>query len=472
MNNKLARISAELCDIGGAIGLLSWDQEVMMPADGAENRSFQLATLSGIYHQKLVRVSVEKAIVQAEQLATSDIEKGLVREMKREYEKAVKIPTTLVKKMSQATSAAYQSWVKAKTENNFLIFQDDLARVLELRQKMATFNQKSTQSLYDAMLDDYEQGLTQHDVQMIFSQVKNPLSDLIQTLEKTCKDWSGTPEGVNKIHWEEFTREIVQKMGYSWQSGRMDPTAHPFEISLGWGDVRITTWKEGKDWKEMLMAAMHETGHALYELGSDKELARTHLAGGQGLILHESQSRLWENMVGRSKAFWSQHSIEWWRALNIVKPSPIRVLADEVTYGLHIILRFEIEQQLVHGKIKIRDLPELWNSKMQDLLGIKPKTVAEGVLQDVHWSHGSFGYFPTYFLGTMTAAQLWNTMKKSNPDIDDQISQHNFQPLREWLRNNIHKYGKTYLAKDLVRRVTGEDLNPKYFMEYLEKKFL
>lgn len=468
----LLSVSHELTDIGSAIGLLSWDQEVMMPPKGATGRALALATLSGIYHEKLIDPKVGELLEQAKSVNNLSVfDLALVREMGREYEKAIKLPTTLVEALSQTTSEAYQAWSLAKSKNDFSVFAPALQRVLDLRISAASLLQKPGQSLYDTMIDDYEEGLTETEIQDVFMSVRTPLVQLVQQLTKKTSLWSGEPDDVGSVDWPTFTRETLTRMGYDWDAGRLDPTAHPFEISLGSGDVRITTWQDGKDWKEMLMAAMHETGHGLYELGIDPLLERTHLAGGQGLVLHESQSRLWENLVGRSRLFWKNYPESWWQALNKVSPTPVRVLADEATYGLHIILRFEIERDLISGKIQVQDLPTVWNVKMKELLGIEPKSDAEGVLQDVHWSHGSFGYFPTYFLGTMTAAQIWKKVE-GDLDVNTMIEKHDFGPLRDWLKEKIHRHGKVYLSKDLIKQVTGEGLNPRYFLEYLERKFL
>ena len=276
---------------------------------------------------------------------------------------------------------------------------------------------------------------------------------------------------------------VLEDMGYNLTAGRQDRSAHPFTTNFGVSDVRITTWENEKDLRPALFATIHEAGHALYEQGVDKRLERTHLAGGQGLVMHESQSRMWENLVGRSQEFWDHHYTYlqrefpgqlgrvtekgFVRAVNVVRPSLVRVEADEVTYGLHIMLRFEIEKELVRGRTKVKDLPGVWRQKMKDLLGVVPENDREGVLQDVHWAHGSFGYFPTYLLGTMAAAQIWHVV----PEETKNLRGGDLKGLREWLRENIHKHGRLYTPKELLIRVTGEELNPRFFVRYLENKF-
>ncbi|MBI2008507.1 carboxypeptidase M32 [Candidatus Amesbacteria bacterium] len=465
------KISNELCDLAAMQGLLSWDQETQMPVKGAEVRAYQLATMAGIYHDKLISESVGQLISKAKPKNVYD--RSLIREMKREYEKATKIPKKLVEGISEAVSRAFDKWRTSKKENDFKSFAPYLEKVLELEVKAAELMRKPRQSIYDVMLDNHEADLTEHEVERVFGGIKNKLTRLTSNLTNVTR---GADEKLNKMKFDEkkvkeFAKRIISEMGYDWEAGRQDESMHPFEISLGVEDVRITTWKEGKSIQELVMVAMHETGHALYEQGVNPDLERTHLAGGQGLVLHESQSRLWENMVGRSEEFWQERKLpvemdrqKFVKAVNVVKPSLVRVEADEVTYGLHIMIRFEIEKELVAGKIKVRYLPEVWNKKYHELLGITPENDREGVLQDVHWAHGSFGYFPTYLLGTMTSAQIWNAAQKG-------IDVYDLKKLRGWLREKIHRHGKVYTSKELVRMVTGEDLNPKYFLEYLENKF-
>lgn len=473
---ELARISNELCDLAAVSGLLSWDQETHMPPKGAGVRAYQLAALSGIYHEKFTKIPQSKFQSKSKNI----YDRALIREMKREYEKATKIPKKLVEGMSTAASRAFESWQKAKVNNDFKSFAPYLEKVLELDVKAATLMKKPGQSIYDVMLDNHEEGLTELGVEQVFGGVRNKLAKLVHKLTKIT---NGADEILKNQKFDEkkvkeFARGVISEMGYDWEAGRQDESTHPFEISLGAGDVRMTTWKEGKSIQELVMVAMHETGHALYEQGVNPEFDRTHLGGGQGLVLHESQSRLWENMVGRSREFWQERKLpvemdrqKFVKAINVVKPSLVRVEADEVTYGLHIILRFEIERELVAGKIKVKDLPEVWNQKMKDLLGIVPKTDREGVLQDVHWAHGSFGYFPTYLLGTMASAQIWNIFSTKYEVLSTKVMNGDLVVLRDWLREKIHRHGRVYTSKELIKSVTGENLNPKYFIEYLESKF-
>lgn len=475
---ELLKVSEELRDIGAAMCLLGWDQETYMPPKGSDIRAKQLATLAGIYHEKLISVPKSKFKIKSK----NKYDIALVREMEREYEKAVKIPTKLVKQITEAISRGVENWKKAKKAAKFSLFEKYLEEIVALKIKAAKLLQKDLpagRQVYDVMLDDFELGLTQAEVERVFNKLKTDLTNLAWILADKTKGADKVLAG-KKYDIDEqrkFGLKVVADMGFDLEAGRQDKSTHPFEESLGIQDVRMTTWENDRDLRPMLFATIHETGHGLYEQGVDLKLERTHLAGGTGLAMHESQSRLWENMVGRSEWFWkkyfpqlklvlrlAQDKQEFVRAINIVRPSLIRVEADEVTYGLHVIIRFEIEKDLIAGKIKVKDLPKIWNQKYKEYLGIVPKNDREGVLQDIHWAHGSIGYFPTYLFGTLTAAQIFNTAKRQM-DVTD------LKKLREWLRRNIHQYGKLYTSAELLKKVTGESLNPEYFVEYLKEKF-
>ncbi len=436
-----------LNDISSAIAVLSWDQEVNMPPKGGPARAKQIATLAAIYHQKLIDLKIPKDPV-------------LKREFTRLKNRAKKIPVNLVKELSEITSLAQQNWQKAKLEKRFEIFSPDLEKILKLKTQIAKLLKTNGQSLYDVMLDEFEPDLTEKEVSNIFDNVKDELSSRVSKLKTLTKN--SDKKIVNKKY--DIGLKVVQDMGYDFSAGRQDISAHPFTTTFNTNDVRITTWEDSSDFRPKLYATIHEAGHALYEQGLDPKLDRLEMNGG-GMAIHESQSRLWENMIGRSEEFCKKYlSPNMFKVVNVVKPSLVRVEADEVSYGLHIIVRFEIERDLINSKIKVKDLPKIWNEKYKQYLGITPKNDAEGVLQDIHWAHGAFGYFPSYFLGSLIAAQLLNTAKK-------QIDIYNFQSLREWLRKNIHQYGKVYTTKELLLRITGETLNPKYFLDYLEEKF-
>jgi len=481
---KLLDYARELGDLSAATSVLSWDQEVYMPAKGGLTRGYQLATLTGVIHERLISSEFEQLIKLAKPETEAD--KALVREMNRLYVRATKLPADLVKNISRSASQAIESWKEAKVKSDFSLFVQSLEKIVSLKIEAANLLKGGQQSTYDVMLDEFESGLTEKEVERVFSQLKPELIKLAENLAKTTLN---ADQELIKLSFDSqqlwnLGIKIATDMGYDLQAGRQDKSAHPFTITFSVNDVRITTW-DHTDLRSPLFATIHETGHALYEQGVDPQLDRLQigetggLGGGTGLAMHESQSRLWENNIGRSTEFWQKYYPEFQKAfpqlqkmplaqfiksVNVVKPSLIRVESDEVTYGLHIIARFEIERDLISGKIKTTDLPKIWNAKYQELLGITPPDDQHGVLQDIHWSHGSFGYFPTYLLGSLMAAQLLATAQK-------QIDIYDLKALRAWLRENIHRHGRIYTSSELLKKITGEDLNPKYYLDYLQNKF-
>jgi carboxypeptidase Taq len=474
----------EMGDLSAATAILSWDQETYMPPKGATARSHQLSTLSGVIHERLISAKLVELLKNAK--PQNEFDQALVREITKLHDNALKLPLQLVKDISKSTSLALESWKKAKSQNKFSIYSSDLENVVNLKIQAANLLKTKDQSTYDQMLNEFEPGLTEDEVSKVFSTLKVQLTNLVKDLAKTTH---GADQALSEkkfdhqIQWE-MGLKIASDMGYDLEAGRQDKSAHPFTVTFSSSDVRITTW-ENDDIRPALFATIHEAGHALYEQGIDPQLDRLQIGetggvgGGTGLAMHESQSRLWENNIGRSAQFWEKYYqefkkrfkpladmpiTEFVKAINVVKPSFIRVEADEVSYGLHVIARFEIEKDLIGDKIKVGDLPKIWNAKYQELLGITPPDDRFGVLQDIHWSHGAFGYFPTYLLGSLMAAQLMTTAQK-------QIDIYNLPVLREWLRDNIHRHGRIYTSKELLLQVTGEDLNPKYYIDYLESKF-
>lgn len=476
--------SGELYDIAAATAVLQWDQETYMPIKGVIHRSRQLATLSTIYHQKLTSAKTRKLLKDAK--PKTEVDKALVRELKRSYDKATCLPERLVAEMSEATSVGLEAWKKAREEKNFSIFQKPLERILKLKLEQANLV-GFKQSPYDALLDDFEPGLTARKVSAIFDPLKLEITKLIPEILKRQKEPTKrflTGQHFPKDKAKEATEEILKKMGYDFEAGRQDISTHPFTTNFGHRDVRVTNRFHPENFQSSIFSAVHEGGHALYEMGIGDNLANTFLGSGTSLGIHESQSRMWENLIGRSLPFWQYWTPylmgifpdqlagatpeKLFKEVNLVKPDFIRVEADEVTYNLHIILRFEIEKDLVEGKILVKDLPEVWNTKMKTLLGVTPSNDALGVLQDIHWSQGSIGYFPTYTLGNLYAAQFFRQM----PNMDKHVASGNFEPILTWLRKNIHQYGSIYRPDVLCKKVTDEALNPKYFTKYLKKKYI
>lgn len=480
---ELLSISQELCDVAAASAVLAWDQETYMPPGGAKGRAYQLGTLSAVYHQLLTADRVTRALARAKRAATTNkFDLALIREIHREHRRATRLPNQLVRQISITASRAFESWHRAKQAGNFQLFAADLAQILRLKVAAARLLRDKKQTVYDVMLDEFEPQLTEAQVERTFSYLLPHLGQLATRLTPLANraDRVLKKRGYSSLALTDFSRRVAQDMGYAIHRGRLDTSAHPFTTTFSIDDVRITTWESDTDPRLPIFTVVHEAGHALYEQGVDPRLERTHLAGGIGLVMHESQSRLWENLVARSEAFWSTYyprlqkehpdqlgpvSLEQFlKAINVVRPSPIRTQADEVTYGLHVILRFEIERQLVSGRIKVSHLPRVWNRLSKRIVGIVPQDDRQGILQDVHWSHGAFGYFPTYLLGTAAAAQIWATAQK-------QVDVTNLTALRGWLGHNIHRHGKVYSTQELLTTLTGEPLNPRHHVDYLQDKF-
>jgi carboxypeptidase Taq len=488
---ELRAILAEIADIQGASSLLGWDQQVNMPVGGAKMRGQQIGTLRSIAHQKLTSPQVGGLLDElqpfCETLDPDSDDARLVKVTRRRFDKSTKVPKEFIIEMAQVTSLAHQVWQKARKENNFASFEPSLEKIVELRQRYAGFF-VPYEHVYDPLLDDYEPGLKTKDVQAIFQIVRPQQSALVQAIAGCLPvdDRFLHQPYDEKKQWD-FGVEVITRFGYDWNRGRQDKSAHPFTSSTSRDDVRITTRLMPDFLNPALFATMHEAGHALYNQGIAPELARSPLAGGASLAVHESQSRMWENLVGRSLPFWEYFyprlqeifpeqlkrvSLEnFYRGINKVQPSLIRVEADEATYNLHIMLRLELEIAMVDGSLAVKDLPEAWNSRMQEFLGVVPPTDADGVLQDVHWSGGSIGYFSTYALGNLVSAQLWECIQADLPDLNDQIRSGEFTTLLGWLRDKVHRHGGKFEPQELVERITGSKIDPAAYLRYLQVKF-
>jgi carboxypeptidase Taq len=482
----------QLAHIEQAAGVLSWDQQTYMPAGAANGRAEQLATLSQLAHQMLTGDETTRLLQAAEietqgQDADSDDVRLLAR-LRRSYDRATKLPESLVMELSRHSSLSQEVWVRARQMSDFDQFAPSLEKMLDLT-RQATEYLGYPEHPYDALIDQYEPGTKQADVATMFADMKPGLIALTQAIAQ-----SKSPVDDGILHGDfpidkqrAFTLDIVKAIGYDMTRGRQDEAAHPFCSNFGRDDVRITTRFDRRYLSMSVYASMHEAGHAMYEQGSPIAYEATPLAGGTSLGVHESQSRLWENLVGRSRAFthylfprvqqafperFANTDMEaYYRAINRVSPSLIRVEADEVTYNLHTLLRFELECALLEGQLDVGDLPDAWDAKMQEYLGITPPTDAEGCLQDVHWSAGLIGYFPTYSIGNLLSAQLWHAIGQALPDRDAQLTDGEFAPLLDWLRENVHQYGSKYLPKELVVKATGEPLTSRYYVDYLHAKY-
>lgn len=494
MQNKLDQLKtilAEVSDLHHSVAVLGWDQQTYMPPGGAEERGYQLGTLQKLAHIEFTSDEVGKLLDEleplAEQLEPDSDEARLIKVTRREFNKAIKVPPEWVVEFAQVTTMAHQIWQEAREENNFPKFQPYLEKIVDLRIKYANFF-APYDHIYDPLLDEFEPGLTTKEVREIFKNLRPKQVDLLKAISekpqvndsflRTCYDESK--------QWE-FGVEVITEFGYEWNRGRQDKSAHPFTTTFGMDDVRITTRFNPENASPALFGTLHEAGHGLYELGIAKNLARTPLAEGTSLALHESQSRMWENLVGRSMPFWEHFYPRFqelfpaevgnvdlptfYKGINKVEPSLIRVEADEATYNLHIMLRLELEIDLMEGSLQVKDLPEVWNMQMVDYLGIEPPNDTDGVLQDVHWSGGTIGYFSTYALGNLVACQLWECINSDIPTLPDQIRKGEFSELLGWLREKIHHSGSKFEPQELVQKVTGSKINAEPYLEYLEKKY-
>ena len=478
-------------DLEAAASMLGWDRETYMPDGAAEARAQQLSTLSRLAHQLFTAEEtgalLDEAAPQVEEADPLSFEASLVRVARRDYERKRRLPADLVADLAEAASAGQHAWKKARAEDDFAAFAPHLRRLLALnRQKAEALGYEEVP--YDALLDEYEPGTATATVDRLFRTLRAELVPLVEAiadappLDDACLHAAFDPDA----QWA-FGESVIRAFGYDFAHGRQDRSAHPFTTSFSTSDVRITTRVDPAFFSASFFATLHEAGHGLYEQGIDPALARTPLAEGTSLGVHESQSRLWENLVGRSRPFWQHYypTLQrrfpgalggvplgaFYRAINKVEPSPIRVEADEVTYNLHIMLRFELERALLTGDLAVDDLPARWNAAMEDYLGLRPGRDAEGVLQDVHWAMGAFGYFPTYALGNLMSVQLFEQAARDLGDLDAQLSAGRFEALLGWLRTNVHQHGRKLRAADLLERVTGASLQAAHWLGYIREKY-
>ncbi len=486
----LLREAAVLASVSATLG---WDQETMMPPAAAALRADQLAALSALVHERRTSPRLAELLERCEgdaALAADAAAAANLREIRRQYDLATRLPTSLVRAFAETSSRALEAWKDARERDDFAAFAPWLERVLELnRAKAECYGVPAGGEPYDALLDEYEPGMTSAGVRRVFGTLRAGLAPLIADIAR-----SGARPGerlaavrVPVAAQEALNRRIVQAIGFDFRAGRLDVSTHPFCESPGPGDTRMTTRYREDAFLDSLVSCLHEAGHGMYEQGLPKAAAFGQpLAQPASLGIHESQSRLWENMVGRSRPFWewalpvAQEAFggalagtttdEAFGFLNAVEPGPTRVEADEATYNLHIMLRFDLERGMLHGELPVRELPGAWNERMRQDLGVEVRDDRAGCLQDIHWSMGAVGYFPTYTLGNVYAAQLWETMRAQLPGLDAQLAHGEFGPLLGWLRDNVHRHGSRYRAPELCERVTGRPPSPEPLLAYLEGK--
>jgi carboxypeptidase Taq len=479
---------AEVDDLRNAASLLFWDQRVMMPPGGSAARADAIATVSRIAQERFVAPDIGRLLEDFRELEEASdydsFEASLIRVTRRDYEKATRVPPELVGEMRRASAVALSAWGPAKEQSDFELLREHLETNLELRHRYIECFDKPEET-YDVLLDDYEPNMKTAEVREIFAGLKEQLVPLIREIAEAGEVDDSFLQGEFDVDAQRrFGLEIAQRFGYTDDEWRIDQTPHPFMSSPGSRDIRLTTNYRPDDLSS-IFATMHEFGHGVYEWGVDPALARTPLGTGVSLGLHESQSRTWENLVGRSRSFWRyfyprlQETFsrlgpvdeeEFYRAVNKVHPSLIRIDADEVTYNMHIILRFELEQELIEGRIKVKDLPEAWNARMDEYLGVDVPDDARGVLQDMHWASGALGYFPTYSLGNVISVQIWERALEDLGDLDESFERGDFGDLREWLTEHVYRMGRKFTPQETIERVTGSRIDSKPYVRYLREK--
>jgi len=487
--DRLRERLGEVDDLNKSVTLLFWDQRVMMPPGGSAGRADAIATVSRLAQERLVAAEIGRLLEELRGLEESSdydsFEASLIRVTRRDYEKAARVPAELVGEMQRASVLGLSAWGPAKEESDFKLLRPHLEKNLELRQRYVECFEP-TDETYDVLLDDFEPNMKTAEVREIFEELKQQLLPLVEQIGEAGEiDDSFLTGTFDPAIQRELSLEILRRFGYTDDEWRLHQTPHPFMTSPGAGDIRLTSNFKPAD-LHSLFETMHEFGHGVYEWGIDRSLARTPLGSGVSLGLHESQSRTWENLVGRSRSFWrffyphvqaafpeqlgSVDEEAFYRAVNKVQPSPIRIDADEVTYNMHIIIRFELEQELIDNRLAVKDLPEAWNARMDEYLGVDVPDDARGVLQDMHWAAGGLGYFPTYSLGNVMSVQIWERAKEDLGDLDDRFERGGFGELRDWLREHVYRMGRKFTPQETIERVTGSRIDPKPYVHYLREK--
>jgi carboxypeptidase Taq len=482
----------EIEDLKALGSLAEWDQNTEMPEGAGDVRGYQMATLQGVLHERWTTQRLGTLLNALSNIINrsdyTDADRGLVREAQRNYDRAKKLPRKLVEEMARVQAGSFEAWRRAREHNDFASFAPWLSRTVALQREVAD-HIGFIETRYDALLDLFEPGMTASKLDKLFAPVREVSTTLLRRIEASGNtvDDSCLQGEFSEERQVELSDVLLRGMGYDFSHGGIAVSPHPFTSSFGSPfDVRLTVHPDKHFIQSSVMAAIHEGGHAVYEQGSAPALARTPLAGGASMGAHESQSRLWENAIGRSEAYWrgqfasvrqafpeqfaSVDATAFARALNKVKPSLIRIEADEVTYNLHIIVRYELEKALINGDVAIESLPSLWNAKYREYLGIEPTRDSEGVLQDIHWSAG-FGYFPSYTLGNLYGAQIYSALRRAFPDFDERLASGDTAFILDWLRDKMYVFGAMYQPETLMERVTGESPDPEFFVRYLTGKF-
>jgi carboxypeptidase Taq len=478
----------KIADVKYASGVLQWDQETYLPPKGNTLRGKQIATLNEIAHQQFTDPSIGNLLNElAGKDDLSDTQKRNVQLSLEDYTKANKFTSDFVRLMSETTNKSFHAWIQARKENSFAAFQKPLDDLIQLKKQEADIL-GYTGHPYNALMNEYDKGLTVAITDKVFANLKPQLTVILNTIKnKTQVDSSFLHQHFDKEQQWKFGMEILKRMHFDFEAGRQDISEHPFTINFNNADVRVTTRIDETDFGNMTWSCIHEGGHALYEQGLPGDEYGLPLGEYASLSIHESQSRLWENNVGRALPFWQHNFLlaktffskqfgqltvdQFYKAINKVQPSLIRTEADELTYHFHVMIRYEIEKMLIDGSISTKDIPAYWNEHYEQYLGIKVPDDKRGCLQDVHWSHGSFGYFATYSLGSLYAAQLYAAITKENDSVEKEIATGNNEPVLNWLKKNIYPFGRYYTSEELCQKATGETLNSTHFINYATKKY-
>lgn len=489
---ELLKLLREAAVLNSCASLLGWDEQTYLPQAGSAHRAEQLALLAGLTHERSTAPRIGEVLAELEQSGSlGDPESAMavnIREARHSYDRATKLPRKLVEELSRTTTLAQSAWVAARKKSSFAEFQPWLERMVGLKREQAEALGYSGGVPYDALLDEFEPGASSTEIAAAFAPLREELVPLVAAIQQSSRrpKVELLTQRFRIEAQKEFAESAAKAIGFDFEAGRLDIAAHPFCSSMGPGDCRLTTRYNEHHFPGAFFGVMHEAGHGLYEQGVDPAAFGSPMGDAVSLGIHESQSRLWENFVGRSRAFW-QHFFgaaqqafpealtevsldDWYAAINDVRPSFIRVEADEVTYNLHIMLRFDLEQPLISGDLQPADVPGVWNEKFSSYFGLTPPDAAHGCLQDIHWSAGLFGYFPTYALGNMYAAQFFEAAQRDLGDLSAQFARGEFRPLLDWLRKNIHSRGKQLRAGQLVQRVTGQPLSHRALLAHLHRK--
>ena len=493
--DRIRQLDRDIRLLTHTMALLTWDQETYMPPSGIAERAEQLSFLEGQVHRRITSTEMGEILealgsTDEQPLGDPSLEsrdRALLRQLRRAYGRASKLPERLVTRLARTVSRGQAIWQKAREADDFDAFAPVLGEIIDLQIEMAE-HIGYEEHPYDALLDGFEPWMKTSAVENVFNELQRELVPMVEAVSEQPRPETRFLEGRFPVAKQRtFSEEVLRQMGYDFDRGRLDVSAHPFTIANGGDDVRITARFHENDPLSGLFSAIHEGRHALYELGFPEDFKLTVLGEAASLGVHESQSRLWENIIGHSRGFWSYHyprmqdffpaqlgSIDldvFYRAINRIEPSLIRIDADEVTYNLHILLRFNLERRIIQRDLPVDDLPDAWRDESKRLLGVTPDSDRNGVLQDVHWSTGGFGYFPTYALGNLYAAQFYSAMRRDIADLDDAVRRGELRVVLQWLRRNIHSRGSTMAAEELCNDVTGEYLNPQYFVSYLKDKY-